>query len=272
MSQNAERELQLIANKLRRQTIELMYRAGTGHPGGSLSIAEILAALFFKVLRIDPTRPEWEDRDRFILSKGHAAPIYYATLMERGYFCEEVLLTYGQIDSCLQGHPDIGTPGVDMSSGSLGQGLSPAIGMALGARLDGRGLRVFVLMGDGEIQEGQVWEAAMSAANFELDNLVVVLDNNRLQVSGLVETVMSVEPISDKWKAFNWHVLEIDGHNVAEILKAFQMARIEKGRPTIIIANTIKGKGVSFMENAVEWHSRVLTDAERARALSELKT
>ena len=270
MSQDDEQELQRIARKLRRRIIDMMYEAQTGHPGGSLGIAEIMACLYFKVLRIDPARPEWEDRDRFVLSKGHAAPIYYATLMERGYFSEEVLSTYGDIDSCLQGHPDMQTPGVDMSSGSLGQGLSPGTGMALGARLKGKDLRVFVLLGDGEIQSGQVWEAAMAAAKFRLDNLVAIVDNNRLQVVGFVDSVMPIEPIADKWRAFGWHALEVDGHNVGEILRACDAARSERGRPTVIIARTVKGRGVSFMENAPEWHSKVLTDAERVQALADL--
>jgi len=268
--QNNEQELQRIANKLRRRIIGMMYDAQTGHPGGSLGIAEIMAALYFKVLRIDPARPDWEDRDRFVLSKGHAAPMFYATLMERGFFSAKVLSTYGDIDSCLQGHPDMQTPGVDMSSGSLGQGLSPAIGMALGARLKGKDLRVFALLGDGEIQSGQVWEAAMAAAKFQLDNLVAIIDVNRLQVVGFVDSVMPIEPIADKWRAFGWHVLEIDGHNVGEILKACEVARMEKGRPTVIIAHTVKGKGVSFMENAPEWHSRPLTEADKVQALADL--
>lgn len=270
MSQDDERELQRIAGRLRRRIIEMMYEAQTGHPGGSLGIAEILACLYFKVLRIDPARPEWEDRDRFVLSKGHAAPIYYATLMERGYFSEKVLSTYGDIDSCLQGHPDMQTPGVDMSSGSLGQGLSPGAGMALGARLKGKDLRVFVLLGDGEIQSGQVWEAAMAAAKFRLDNLVAIVDKNRLQVVGFVDSVMPIEPIADKWRAFGWHALEVDGHNVGEILGACDAAKNEKGRPSVIIARTVKGRGVSFMENAPEWHSKPLTDADRAHALADL--
>jgi transketolase len=269
-SQDDERELQRIATKLRRRIIELMYEAQTGHPGGSLGIAELMACLYFRELRIDPARPEWEDRDRFVLSKGHAAPIYYATLMERGYFSDEVLSTYGDIDSCLQGHPDMLTPGVDMSSGSLGQGLSPGTGMALGARLKGKDLRVYVLLGDGEIQSGQVWEAAMAAAKFRLDNLVAIVDENRLQVVGFVDSVMPLAPIADKWRAFGWHTLEIDGHNVGEILGAFDAARSEKGRPTVIIARTVKGKGVSFMENAPEWHSKPLTEADRAQALADL--
>ena len=270
ISQRDEKELQQVANKLRRLTIDMICCAETGHPGGSLSIAEILAALYFSVLRIDPVRPDWENRDRFVLSKGHAAPIYYAALMERGYFPEPILWTYGEIGSILQGHPDIRTPGVDMSSGSLGMGLSAAIGLALGARLRGQALRVFALLGDGETQEGQVWEAAMAAAKYGLDQLVAIVDHNRLQVVSTVGEAMPIEPIADKWRAFNWHVLEIDGHHVGEILEACEKARMEKGRPTLIIAHTVKGKGVSFMEDAVAWHSKVPSEAERVQALAEL--
>ena len=270
MSPGDEQELGRIANRLRRRAIEMICCAQGGHPGGSLSVAEILAVLYFRVLRVDPARPDWEDRDRFVLSKGHAAPIYYATLAERGYFPEELLSTCGEIDSCLQGHPDMRTPGVDMSSGSLGMGLSAAVGMALGARLKRQDLRVFALLGDGEIQEGQVWEAAMAAAKYRLDHLVAIIDNNRLQVVSSVEAAMPIEPVADKWRAFNWHVLEVDGHNVGEILEACAAAIAERGGPTVIIAHTTKGKGVSFMENVVVWHSQVPTEAERDQALAEL--
>ncbi|OGR24218.1 MAG: transketolase [Desulfobacca sp. RBG_16_60_12] len=269
-SKYSEEELKGIANRLRRRTIEMIYRAKSGHPGGSLSAADILAALYFKVLRLDPARPDWEDRDRFILSKGHAAPIYYATLMERGYFSEQVLSTYGEIDSCLQGHPDMHTPGVDMSTGSLGQGLSVAVGMALAARLKGRDLRVYALLGDGEVQEGQVWEAAMAAAKFKLDHILGIIDHNRLQVDGPVDMVMPIGPIADKWQAFNWHVLEVDGHDVGDIVRSCETAKTLKGKPTMLIAHTVKGKGVSFMEDNAAWHSRALTDAEREKALMEL--
>ena len=270
MAHGDNREIQRIANKLRWRTVEMVCRAKTGHPGGSLSAADILAALYFKVLRIDPARPDWEDRDRFILSKGHAAPIFYATLMERGYFGEELLWTYGDIDSCLQGHPDRSTPGVDMPSGSLGQGLSPAIGMALGARLRGQDLRAFALLGDGEIQSGQVWEAAMAAAKYKLDNLIAILDMNRLQICGVVKAVMPIEPLADKWRSFNWQVQEADGHDVDQILEACEKAGTHKGKPTVIIAQTIKGKGVSYMENAVQWHAKVPTADEREQAFAEL--
>jgi transketolase len=261
-----------LTNRIRRRTIETLWRAQAGHPGGSLSVAEILAALFFKVMRIDPQRPDWEDRDRFILSKGHAAVIYYVTLMERGYFSAETLATYDQIGSVLQGHPDIHSPGVDMSSGSLGQGLSAGVGMALGARLDGRDeLRVFVLLGDGELQEGQVWEAALAAAKYRLDNLVAIVDDNHVQLMGDTAAIMPVEPIPEKWRAFGWQVIEVaDGHDVAAIVAACEKAKTVKGRPSVIVAQTIKGKGVSFMENTHLWHSALVSEEQMKQALAEL--
>ena len=263
-------ELRGIANKLRRRTIDMLWHAQAGHPGGSLSAAEILTVLYFDVMRLDPSRPDWGDRDRFVLSKGHAAPIYYAALQERGYFAEDVLTTYDELDSCLQAHPAMGGPGIDMSSGSLGQGLSMAIGMALGARLLKKDLRVYALLGDGEIQEGQIWEAAMSAPKFKLDNLLAILDLNRIQLLGPVDEVMPIEPVAAKWQAFNWHVLEVDGHDVGRLRAACAQAAAHTGGPTIILAHTIKGKGVSFMENTHEWHSAPVTDDVRERALAEL--
>jgi transketolase len=263
-------ELRGIANKLRRRTIDMLWHAQAGHPGGSLSAAEILTVLYFDVMRLDPSRPDWADRDRFVLSKGHAAPIYYAALQERGYFEEDVLSTYDELDSCLQAHPAVGAPGIDMSSGSLGQGLSMAIGMALGARLLGKDLRVYALLGDGEIQEGQIWEAAMSAPKFKLDNLLAILDLNRIQLLGPVGEVMPIEPVAEKWRSFNWHVLEVDGHDVGQLRAACAQAAARRGGPTIILAHTVKGKGVSFMENTHEWHSAAVTDEVRERALAEL--
>lgn len=270
MSHYSEEEIARIANRLRRRTVEMVWHAQAGHPGGSLSAADILATLYFRVLRIDPKRPDWEDRDRFVLSKGHAAPVYYATLMERGYFSEELLATYDEIGSCLQGHPDVAAPGVDIGSGSLGQGLSVAVGMALGAKLKGKDLRVYALVGDGETQEGQIWEAAMAASKFQLDNLCAILDYNRLQLVGFIDQCMPIDPVAAKWQAFNWHVLEIDGHNVGEIASACEMAKTMKGKPTMIVAHTIKGKGVSFMENSPAWHARAPTEAEKDQALAEL--
>ncbi|MBI2458280.1 MAG: transketolase, partial [candidate division NC10 bacterium] len=237
---------------------------------GSFSLAEILACLYFRVLRIDPSRPDWPDRDRFILSKGHAAPIYYVALAERGFFPPEALDTYDELNSILQGHPDMHTPGVDMASGSLGQGLSPGIGMALGARLRGKDFRVYVLLGDGEIQEGQVWEAAMAASAYRLDNLVAIVDWNKIQLSDFIEKAMPVDPLPDKWRAFGWHVRECDGHDVAAILHALEELRQVRGRPTVLLAHTVKGKGVSFMENNPAWHAKAPDEHEYLQAKTEL--
>ncbi|MHB8867388.1 MAG: transketolase [Thermoleophilia bacterium] len=259
-----------VAGRLRRRTIEMLWQAQAGHPGGSLSVAEILAVLYFGVMKIDPARPDSVDRDRFVLSKGHAAPIYYAALVERGYFPEELLGSYDELDSGLQAHPYVGLPGIDSCSGSLGQGLSVGIGLALGARLRGSSGRMYVLLGDGELQEGQVWEAAMAASSFSLDNLTAIVDANRLQLYGTVESIVSVEPLPDKWRAFGWNVLEVDGHDCGALEVAFRAAAKTTGRPTVIIAHTVKGKGVSFMENSVEWHSAAVTDEVRERALAEL--
>jgi len=259
-----------VANELRCMVIETLCHAQAGHPGGSLSAAEILAALFFSVMRVDPRRPEWEERDRFILSKGHAAPVYYAALARRGCFPEEMLQTYDELDSLLQGHPDMRCPGIDMSSGSLGQGLSVGLGMALGLRLKAIDARVFVVLGDGELQEGQVWEAAMAAPKFGLDNLVAIVDDNRIQLMGDTAAVMPIEPVAEKWRAFNWHILEVDGHDPAAIVEACAAAGREKGRPTVILARTVKGKGVSFMENTPAWHSALVSEDLKEQALAEL--
>jgi transketolase len=264
-------DLGRLAYKLRRETIETLWRAQAGHPGGCLSVAEILTALYFKVMRVDPANPDWEDRDRFILSKGHAAVIYYVALKELGYFSADTLATYDEIGSILQGHPDLHTPGVDMASGSLGQGLSAGVGMALGARLDKRAdVRIYVLLGDGELEEGQVWEAALAGAKYGLDSLVAIVDDNRVQLMGDTAAIMPVEPISDKWRAFGWHVIECDGHDVAAIVAACEAAKAVKGRPSVIVANTIKGKGVSFMENTHLWHSALVSDEQKDQALAEL--
>jgi transketolase len=263
-------DLRQTALTLRRRVIDMLWHAQAGHPGGSLSAAELFAVLYFYELRLDPTDPGWEERDRFVLSKGHAAPTYYATLQERGFFPAGLLHTYDKIDSCLQAHPDCRAPGVDMPSGSLGQGLSAGIGMALGARTKGLPSRVYVMLGDGELQEGQIWEAAMAAPKFGLDNLVAIVDDNRVQLTGPTASVMPIEPLADKWRAFNWSVLEIDGHDVEQIVAAFDDARARAGGPTVIIAHTVKGRGVSFMENRHEWHSGLVTDEVRERALAEL--
>ncbi len=265
-------EMSSMAKKLRRHVIMMIGKAGSGHPGGSLSAAEIVTALFFKVLRHDPANPRWAERDRFILSKGHAAPILYATLAERGYFPVEELATLRILGSCLQGHCDMtATRGVEMSSGSLGQGLSFSIGIALAGRLDARDYRVYVLMGDGECDEGQVWEAAMASAHFKLDNLVAIVDHNELQIDGWNRDVMNLEPLAEKWKAFGWHAIEVNGHELSQLISAFDEAKRVKGKPTVIIAHTIKGKGVSFMENNVDFHGKAPTLAEMEKALEELK-
>jgi transketolase len=259
-----------LANELRAMVVEMLCRTQAGHPGGSLSAAEIMAALFFSVMRIDPSRPEWDERDRFILSKGHAAPVYYAALSRRGYFPEEMLKTYDELDSLLQAHPDMRCPGVDMSAGSLGQGLSVGLGMALGLRLKAIDAEVFVVLGDGELQEGQVWEAAMAAPKFGLDNLVAIVDDNGIQLMGPTADIMPVDAIAEKWRAFNWNVLDVDGHDPAALVDACAASRQAEGRPTVILARTVKGKGVSFMEDSCAWHSAAVTEDVRERALAEL--
>jgi len=260
------------ANLLRQDIIEMISIAGSGHPGGSLSSADILACLYFNVLRHNPKDPEWEDRDRFVLSKGHVCPLLYSALARCGYFPLEELKTLRKINTHLQGHPDSQkTPGVEISTGSLGQGISTAVGMALAGKIDKKSYRVYVLIGDGEIEEGEVWEAAMSASHYKLNNLCAILDYNGLQIDGPIKEVMNSEPIPEKWCSFGWHTIEIDGHDILEILNAFEEAEQIKDKPTIIIAHTIKGKGVSFMENVVEFHGKAPTEQEAKIALNELK-
>jgi len=263
--------LEKKANIIRRHIVEMIFNAEGGYIGGALSIADIMAVLYFRILKIDPKNPEWEDRDRFVLSKGHASAAWYAALAERGYFSKEELLTFDHINSRLQGHPDMKrTPGVDMSSGSLGQGISAALGMALGARYLKKTYRTFVILGDGETQEGQVWEAAMAAAHYKLDNLIAILDYNKLQLFGQANAIMNIEPVIEKWQIFGWNTIEINGHRINEIVQALEDAVKYEGKPTIIIAHTIKGKGVSFMENKVEWHSLAPTKEQTEQALKEL--
>lgn len=264
-------ELKSIAKSLRINIIKMLEKSQSGHPGGSLSACEILTALYFKEMDIDPKNPHWEDRDRFVLSKGHGAPVLYAALAERGYFPKEELNSLRKINSMLQGHPDMkGTPGVDMTTGSLGQGLSAAGGMALAGKIDKKDYRVYALVGDGEVQEGIIWEAAMSAAHYKLDNLTVFMDHNGLQIDGKNEDVMNIEPIDEKFKAFGWHVIKIDGHNFEEIFAALEEAKNTKGKPTMIIASTVKGKGVSFMENQAGWHGKAPSSEQAQQALEEL--
>ncbi|WP_434629596.1 transketolase [Thermoanaerobacterium thermosaccharolyticum] len=260
------------AKKIRKDIIEMLAESGSGHPGGSLSCTDILTILYFEKMNIDPNNPKYEDRDRLVLSKGHAAPALYAVLSERGYFPKEELKKLRKINSMLQGHPDMkSTPGLDMTTGSLGQGLSAANGMALAAKLDKKDYRVYVILGDGEIQEGQIWEAAMTAAHYKLDNLTAILDNNGLQIDGRNEEVMNIQPIDEKFRAFGWNVIEADGHNFEELDKALEEAKATKGKPTIIIAKTIKGKGVSFMENQVGWHGVAPKKEEAEKAIEELE-
>lgn len=259
------------AKEIRRHIIKMTGAAGSGHPGGSLSATDIITYLYFKELQVDPQNPQWPQRDRFILSKGHAAPVLYAALAEKGFFPVEELLSLRKINSPLQGHPDMQkVKGVEMSTGSLGTGFSTSMGMALAAKLDQSDNRVYVMLGDGEIQEGQVWEAAMAAAHYKLDNLIAVLDYNGLQIDGPIAEVMSPEPLAEKWQAFGWEVIQIDGHSFEQIEEAFNSAKSIKGKPVMIIAKTIKGKGVSFMENQAGWHGSAPNSDQVEQALKEL--
>ena len=265
-------ELSKIANEVRKGVIKSTHAAKSGHPGGSLSVTDIMTYLYFEEMNVDPQNPQWADRDRLVLSKGHVAPALYATLAEKGFFPKEDLLTLRHVGSYLQGHPDMkGIPGVDMSSGSLGQGVSCAAGMALAAKLDNKDYRVYAITGDGEIEEGQIWEAAMFAGFRKLDNLVVIVDNNNLQIDGAIDEVCSPYPIDKKFEAFNFHTIVIDGNDFDQIRAAFKEARETKGMPTAIIAKTVKGKGVSFMENNVGWHGKGPNDEECRIALEELE-
>ena len=272
MSDISVGEIQNIANRLRLDVVEMTTAAGSGHPGGSLSSADLLATLYFRIMNIDPADPYMEDRDRFVLSKGHAAPILYATLAERGYFPTDELRTLRQLGSRLQGHPAYReVPGIEVTTGSLGQGLSMACGMALAGKMDSKDYRVYCLMGDGELQEGQNWEAAMFAHRYGLNNLIGFVDRNRLQICGNTEEVMSLDPLPEKFRAFGWNVIIIDGHNIRQIIDACDKAARSKKNPTVIIMNTIKGKGVSFMENNVDFHGRSCKPDEYAKAVEELK-
>lgn len=265
-------ELKEIAKNIRKGIIEAVYNGQSGHPGGSLSIADIMTVLYFYEMNIDPNMPKKEDRDRLVLSKGHCAPALYSTLAHRGYFDVEELKKLRKIDSRLQGHPDMNkVPGVDMTTGSLGQGLSVANGMAIAGKLDKKNYRVYCIMGDGEIEEGQVWEAAMASNKYKLDNLCVIVDNNNLQIDGTIEKVMSSYPIDEKFKSFGFQVINIDGHNIQEIIDAFDVAKNVKDRPVCIIAKTIKGKGVSFMENKAEWHGNAPNEEQYKIAMEDLK-
>lgn len=264
-------ELKKVANSIRQNIVKMIHGSKSGHPGGSLSAVEILTALYYDEMNVDPTNTKKEDRDRFVLSKGHAAPVLYATLAEKGYFAKEELFKLRKISSMLQGHPDMkGTPGVEMSTGSLGQGFSAACGMAMASKIDNAPWRVYALLGDGEVQEGIVWEAAMSAAHYKLDNMVAFLDYNGLQIDGKNEEVMNINSIVDKFKSFGWNVIEIDGHDFDQIFASLDAAKGTAGRPTMVIAHTVKGKGVSFMEDNASWHGTAPSDKDLEIALSEL--
>ena len=265
-------QLQEIAKRIRRGIINQVYKAGSGHPGGSLSIADILTVLYFHELNIDEKNPKWENRDRVVLSKGHCAPALYSCLANRGFFDIKELKQFRQLEGILQGHPDMKKiPGVDMTTGSLGQGLSAAVGMAIAGKLDKKDYRVYALLGDGEIEEGQIWEAAMAANKYKLDNLCVIVDNNNLQIDGTIEEVMSSYPIDEKFRSFGFQIIKIDGHNIEEIIKAFEVAKNVKEKPVCIIAKTIKGKGVSYMENQVSWHGKAPNEEQYKQAIQELQ-
>lgn len=264
-------ELQKYANLIRQEVIEEVYNAKSGHPGGSLSIAEILSVLYFNQMNIDEKNPKAKERDRLVLSKGHTSPALYAALALRGFFDVKELQHFRNINSNLQGHPDMNkVPGVDASTGSLGQGLSIANGMALSSKLDKEGVRVYCICGDGEIEEGQIWEAAMTSSHYKLDNLCVIIDNNNLQIDGKVSDVMNIYPIDEKFKSFGFETINVDGHNIQELITAFEQAKKVKGKPTVIIANTIKGKGVSFMENEASWHGKAPNEEQYMQAMKEL--
>ena len=264
-------ELEQMAIKVRRGILEEVYNGKSGHPGGSLSIADILTVLYFRQMNINPENPNWEDRDRLVLSKGHCSPALYSCLANRGFFPVEDLKTFRNIDSYLQGHPDKNkVPGVDMTTGSLGQGLSVANGMAIAGKMDKKDYRVYCILGDGEIEEGQIWEAAMASNKYKLDNLCVIVDNNNLQIDGTIEEVMSSYPIDEKFRSFGFEIIKIDGNNIEEIIKALEVAENVKGKPTCIIAKTIKGKGVSYMENQVDWHGKAPNEEQYNQAIKEL--
>ena len=265
-------ELTKKAVEIRKGIIEEVYHAQSGHPGGSLSVADILTVLYFHEMNIRPEEPKWEDRDRLVLSKGHCSPALYSCLANKGYFPVEDLKTFRKIDSYLQGHPDKNkVPGVDMTTGSLGQGLSSANGMAIAGKMDKKDYRVYCILGDGEIEEGQIWEAAMTSSKYKLDNLCVIVDNNNLQIDGTIEEVMSPYPIDEKFRSFGFEIIKIDGHDIEEIIKAFEVARNIKGKPTCIIAKTIKGKGISYMENQASWHGKAPNEEQYKEAMKELE-
>lgn len=268
---NRTKELKKIAIERRMDLLQMIYEAKTGHTGGSLSSVDILVALYYEIMRINPADPKWEDRDRFILSKGHSVEGYYAVLADKGFFPKEELKTFSRFQSRLIGHPTVKVPGIEMNTGALGHGLSVAVGIALAGKMDEKDYRVYVLMGDGEQAEGSIWEAAMAAGNYNLDILTGIIDRNRLQISGNTESVMKLECLKEKWSSFGWEVLETDGNNMEELVKTFRMIQVVKGKPQLVIANTTKGKGISYMENAAKWHHGVPTPEQYELALQELR-
>jgi len=273
MQNEKNKELKKVAARVRKHIIDEVFSASSGHPGGSLSCADILTALYFNEMRVDPNNPRWPERDRFVLSKGHCAPALYAVLAEKGFFPVKDLVTFRSAESYLQGHPSMkDVPGVDMSTGSLGQGISAAVGMALAGKVDNKDYRVYSILGDGELQEGQVWEAFMAAAHYKLDNLTAFLDHNGLQIDGNITDVMSPEKVEDKFAAFGWNVMVIDGHDFEQILSALESAKNCKGKPTVIVAKTVKGKGVSFMENQAGWHGSAPNKEQRDQAVAEIES
>lgn len=271
-SEEKKEKLNKLAKDIRLTVLKMIYEAGSGHPGGSLSAVEIITTLYFGKMKVDPKNPHWEDRDRFVASKGHCAPTLYTVLADKGFFSKSELNTLRRINSILQGHPDmLKTPGVDMSTGSLGHGLSVGIGMALGSRLSKKDFYVYVLVGCGELNEGQVWEAAMAAVKYQLDHLIAIIDYNCYQLDGSMEDIMPLGDVVAKWRSFGWNVMEINGHESEEISDAIDEAKKVKGRPTVIVAHTVKGKGVSFMENTHLWHGKKISDEEYEKAVSELR-
>jgi len=273
VSEQELKKLKETAREMRINIIKMLTEAGSGHPGGSLSIADILTVLYFHKMRHDPKNPKWDDRDRFVLSKGHGVPAQYALLAKSGYFSEEELMSLRKTGSRLQGHPDRSRlPGLEASTGSLGQGLSIAVGMAVAGKMDKKNYRIYCMVGDGESQSGQIWEAAMCAAKYKLDNLTAILDYNKIQLDDRVNIVMEIEPVKDKWKSFGWNVMEIDGNDIPKIIDALDDAEKVKGKPTIIIAHTVKGKGVSYMEDSVDWHGKAPSKELAEQAIRELES
>lgn len=271
LTEEKKKELQVLAKRIRRHIIRMTHHAGSGHPGGSLSATELMTVLFFEHLNVDPKNPDWENRDCFFLSKGHCTPVYYSVLAEKGFFPIEELMTFRDVDGRLHGHPcGEHIPGVDISSGSLGQGLSVANGVALAAKLDRKSRHAYVMIGDGESQEGQVWEAAMTTAHYNLDNVCAIIDWNKIQLDDFVENIKGMKDFPAKWRAFGWHVIEMNGHNLIEVDEAFKEAKRTKGKPTAILAHTVKGKGISFMEDTHKWHGLAPNDKELDLALKEL--